>query len=93
MIEAKDLKKWEFTKENGDEMVLASRTAGFGGMVKNGIFRSSVIPGPDLKGEWGAPKLGKLDIEKEKLTDEMTIHIKYLGKDIEFKLERMKGDN
>lgn len=93
MIEESVLKKWEFTKENGDEMVLVSRTAGFGGMVKNGIFRSSVIPGPDLKGEWGAPQVGELDVEKEKLTDEMTIHIKYLGKDIEFKLERMKGDN
>lgn len=73
-------------------MVLVSRTSGFGGVVKNGIKMSSVIPGPDLNGEWRSPKIGKLDIEKEKLTDEMTIYIKYLGKDIEFKLEKMKGD-
>lgn len=73
-------------------MVLASRTSGFGGMVKNGIFMSSVIPGEDLNGEWRSPKIGKLDIKKEKLTNQMTIYIKYLGKDIEFKLERMKGD-
>lgn len=79
-------------KRVGDEMVLFSRTGGFGGVVHNGILISSVIPGTDSKGEWGTPKIGKLDIEKEKLTDKMTIYIKYLGKDIEFKLERMKGD-
>ena len=79
-------------KRIGDELVLWSRTGGFGGVVHNGILISSVIPGTDSKGEWGAPKIGKLDIEKEKLTDQMTINIKYLGKDIKFKLERMKGD-
>lgn len=92
MIKGKDRKKGAFTKKNGNKIVLASRTSGFGGLVKNGIFMSSIIPGEDNNGNWSAPKIGKLDIEKEKLTDEMTIYIKYLGRDIKFKLEKMKGD-
>lgn len=85
----------DFIEENGNEMISVSKTSGNGGgYVKNGILRSSLIPGFDEKGIWSAPDGNFiLDINKEDLTDEMTIHIKYLGQNIQFKLEKMKGDN
>lgn len=74
-------------------MVSVSNTRWSGGSyVKNGILRSGVIPGKDENGNWSAPHGVEFDIEKEKLTDEMAITIKYLGKDIKFKIEKMKGD-
>lgn len=74
-------------------MIPASKTTWCSGnYVKNGILRNSQIPGIDENGNWGSPDGIMFDINKEKLTDEMTIHIKYLGKNIEFKIEKMKGD-
>ena len=69
-----------------------SSSWGAGSYVKNGILRSSTIPGYD-NGNWTPAYSTRFDIEEDKLTDEMTIKIKYLGKDIEFKIEKMKGDN
>lgn len=81
-------------KKLGDNLVPASKTRREGGfIISNGILKASVTPGFDENGNWGAPNGVIFDIEKEKLTNEMTIHIKYLGKDIEFKVEKMKGDN
>ena len=74
-------------------MVSVSNTRWSAGTyVKNGILRSGTVPGKDENGNWSSPNGVEFDIDKEKLTDEMTVKIKYLGKDIEFKLERMKGD-
>ena len=73
-------------------MISVSKTVWSGGAyVKNGICKSSTIPGKDEYGNWSVPNGVIFDIDKEKLTDEMTIKIKYLGKDIEFKVEKMKG--
>ncbi len=78
---------------DGDEMIPASKTHWSGGIgVRNGILDSGEISGFDEKGNWYAPDGMVLDIDKEDLTDEMTFHVKYLGKDIIFKLEKMKGD-
>lgn len=80
-------------KREGDKLVEASKSSwGAGSYVKNGILRSSTIPGYD-NGNWTPANSTRFDIEEDKLTDEMTIKIKYLGKDIEFKIEKMKGDN
>ena len=74
-------------------MLFRSKTYWSNGIyVKNSILKSSGIPGIDEKGNWGSPDGIVLDIDKEDLTDEMTFHVKYLGKDIKFKLEKMKGD-
>ena len=74
-------------------MVSVSKTRWSAGTyVKNGILRSGTIPGKDENGNWSSPNGVEFDIDKEKLTDEMTITIKYLGKNIEFKIEKMKGD-
>lgn len=74
-------------------MVSVSNTRWSAGTyVKNGILRSGTIPGKDENGNWSSPNGVEFDIDKEKLTDEMTITIKYLGKNIEFKIEKMKGD-
>ena len=81
-------------KKSGDKLVPVSKTRNEGGIgISNGILKSSITPGFDEKGNWGSPDGVMFDIEKEKLTNQMTIHIKYLGKDIEFKVEKMKGDN
>lgn len=81
-------------KKIGDNLVPASKTRREGGFItSNGILKASATPGFDENGNWGAPDGVIFDIEKEKLTNEMTIHIKYLEKDIEFKVEKMKGDN
>lgn len=74
-------------------MIPVSKTRWSAGTyVKNGILRSGTIPGKDEKGNWSFPNGVEFDIDKEKLTDKMTIKIKYLGKEIEFKVEKMKGD-
>lgn len=82
-------------KVEGEEIVPASKTSmQGGGYISNGIFKSSLIPDFDENGIWGAPDGNFVfEIDKENLTDEMTIHIEYLGKDIELKVEKMKGDN
>lgn len=76
-------------------MISASKTDWTGGRyIKNGRYVSSQIPGFDTlddTGTWGTPDGVMFDIPKEKLTDEMTIHIKYLEKDITFKVRKMKG--
>lgn len=80
-------------KVEGDSIVYAFKTGGLGGgVVVDNILKSSSIPGIDPNGNWREPPNGRLDIEKDKLTDKMTLHIKYLGKDIKFELEKMKGD-
>ena len=74
-------------------MISVSKTRWSSGTyVRNGILRTGTIPGKDENGNWSFPNGVEFDIDKEKLTDEMTIKIKYLGKDREFKVEKMKGD-
>ena len=91
--------KGEKSKEAGllklieNKMVSVSKTRWSGGTyVKNGILRDSNTPGKDENGKWYSPHGVEFDIDKDKLTDEMTIKIRYLGRNIEFKLEKMKGD-
>lgn len=80
-------------KREGDKLVEASKSSwGSGYGVKNGMLRCSTIP-TYKDGNWSTANSTIFDIEEDKLTDEMTIKIKYLGKDIEFKIEKMKGDN
>ena len=71
-------------------MVSVSNTRWSGGSyVKNGILRSGVIPGKDENGNWSSPHGVEFDIEKEKLTDEMTITINRAGteKELTVKLQ------
>ena len=91
--EGKKSKENGLFKREGNKLVLASKTTGIGNGISNGILKSSVLPGFDDNGNWKAPNKTIFDISKDKLTDEMTIHLKYLGKDINFKVEKMKGDN
>ena len=80
-------------KVEGGTIVSAFKTGGLGGgAVIDGILKSCSIPGLDAKGNWREPGGGQLEIEKEKLTDRITLHIKYLGKNIKFELDKMKGD-
>jgi hypothetical protein len=76
-------------------MISASNTNWSGGYsISNGILKQYLIPGFDENGIWSSPDGGVIfDIAEEDLTDEMTIHITYLGNDVEFKIEKMKGDN
>lgn len=74
-------------------MVPVSKTRWSAGTyVKNGILKSGTIPAKEENGNWSFPNGVEFDIDKEMLTDEMTITIKYLGKDIKFNIEKMKGD-
>ncbi len=76
-------------------MISVSKSVWTGGKgIRNGRLVSCQIPGFDTldnSGTWGTPDGVMFDIPKEKLTDEMTIHIKYLEKDITFKVKQMKG--
>ncbi len=80
-------------KREGDKMVEVSKSSwGAGNGVSNGILRNYEIPGY-IDGNYTSPNGTIFDIDEDQLTDEMTIKIKYLGKDIQFKIEKMKGEN
>lgn len=82
-------------KRVGDTLESASLTAWSPSGVRNGILKSGLIPAyhePAYNDEWVAPDGVIFDMDEELLTDQMTIKIKYLGKNIEFKIQKMKGD-
>lgn len=73
-----------------DEIKLISKTSSrIGGVISDGVFKSSTIPGFD-NGKWSSPSGIKFDISEADLTDKMKVKIGYLGKDIVFEIERVK---
>lgn len=76
-------------------MIPASNTRWSFTAIHNKKLVSCQIPGFEdyiSHTNWSTPNGVIFDISEEKLTDEMTIHIRYLEKDINFKLEKMKGE-
>lgn len=75
----------------GDTMKNVSKTSWTSAFVKNGILKSAESPLYDYNG-WSSPNGVEFDISKEQLTDRMRIKLKYLNQDIEFKIQKMKGE-
>lgn len=72
-------------------MKSASKTSSrVGGVIIDGIFQSSEIPGY-MDRVFTSPGGTVFDIAEKDLTDKMTIKIGYLGKDITFEIERVEG--
>lgn len=76
--------------EDGIMKNVSKTSSRVGGVIIDGIFQSSEIPGY-MDGVFTSPGGIKFDIAEKDLTDKMTIKIGYLGKDITFEIERVEG--